>query len=117
MVISILQFKRRMKAQNLACHFRIAVPAGPMQRRMSAVAFHRPAAFEHQPDGEATGGYFAHTGFNSGYLSLMMGSKSGGNGIVIMINVSPEDMSTSQIPEYTFLTDLVARVGEEEGWT
>lgn len=73
--------------------------------------------FEHQPDGEPTGGYFAHTGFNSGYLSLMMGSKSGGNGIVIMINVSPEDMSTSQIPEYTFLTDLVARVAEEEGWT
>ena len=45
MIIGILKFKRRMKAQNLSRHFRIAMPARPMQRRMSAVTFHRPAVW------------------------------------------------------------------------
>jgi hypothetical protein len=36
-------------------------------------------------------GYFAHTGFNSSFLALMMGSKTGGNGVVIM---SPADRAS-----------------------
>jgi len=72
---------------------------------------------EHQKDGAPTGGYFEHTGFNSGFLALMMGSKTGGNGVVIMLNVAPLDMSGPVPPAFVhFLTDLVRRVADEEGW-
>ena len=71
--------------------------------------------FAHQPDGAPTGNYFGHTGFNSGYLALLMGSKTDGNGIAILVNMAPEDMSGS-VPQFPFLTDLVRRVADEEGW-
>ena len=71
---------------------------------------------EHQLDGKPTGGYFAHTGFNSGYLALMLGSKTDGNGIVIMVNIAPEDMTAKSVPQFSFLTDLVRRVADEESW-
>jgi hypothetical protein len=66
--------------------------------------------FEHQKDGEPTGGYFAHTGFNSGFLALMMGSKTGGKGVVVMLNTS------GPVPQFCFLQTLVRRVADEEGW-
>ena len=71
--------------------------------------------FGHRPDGAPTGDYFGHTGFNSGYLALVMGSKTDGNGIAILANMAPEDMSGS-VPQFPFLTDLVRRVADEEGW-
>jgi CubicO group peptidase (beta-lactamase class C family) len=70
---------------------------------------------EHRGDGEPTGGYFGHTGFNSGFLSLLMGSKAGGGGVVAMVNMAPEDMS-GPAPQFRFLTDLGRRVADEEGW-
>jgi hypothetical protein len=60
-------------------------------------------------------GYFAHTGFNSGFLALMMGSKTGGNGVVVMLNMAPQDMS-GPVPQFSFLQALVRRVADEEGW-
>ena len=36
--------------------------------------------FEHAPDGQPTGAFFGHSGFNSGYLTIMFGSKTGGTG-------------------------------------
>jgi CubicO group peptidase (beta-lactamase class C family) len=71
---------------------------------------------EHQPDGEPTGVYFGHGGFNSGYLTVLLGSKRGGNGVVIMVNVAPEDMSTGAVPQVEFLTKLVHRIADEEQW-
>jgi hypothetical protein len=72
---------------------------------------------EHQKDGAPTGDYFEHTGFNSGFLALMMGSKTGGNGVVIMLNMAPLDMSGPVPPAFVhFLTNLVRRVADEEGW-
>jgi hypothetical protein len=54
---------------------------------------------------------------NSGFLSLMMGSKTGGNGVVIMLNMAPLDMSGPVPPAFVhFLTDLVRRVADEEDW-
>ena len=44
-----------------------------------------------------------------------MGSKTDGNGIAILVNMAPEDMSGS-VPQFPFLTDLVRRVADEEGW-
>jgi CubicO group peptidase (beta-lactamase class C family) len=73
------------------------------------------ARFEHMPDGAPTGGWFGHGGFNSGYLSLMLGSKTGGKGFVAMINVAPEDMSGGA-PQFAFLTDVAALVADAEGW-
>jgi CubicO group peptidase (beta-lactamase class C family) len=71
--------------------------------------------FEHRPDGDPTGPYFGHSGFNSGYLALMLGSKTGGHGVVVMVNVAPEDMS-GPAPQFTFLTGLVRQVAAEEQW-
>lgn len=70
---------------------------------------------EHQPDGAITGNYFAHTGFNSGYLALILGSKTDGNGLVMLVNMAPEDMS-GPVPQFAFIPDLVRRVADEEGW-
>jgi hypothetical protein len=73
------------------------------------------ARFEHAPDGAPTGAWFGHSGFNSGYLSLMLGAKTGGKGIVAMINIAPVDMSGGA-PQFAFLTDVAALVADAEGW-
>ncbi|MBK4737181.1 beta-lactamase family protein [Noviherbaspirillum sp. DKR-6] len=70
---------------------------------------------EHQPDDASTGDYFGHTGFNSGYLTVFLGSKKGGNGLVLMSNLAPEDMS-GPVPQFTFMTELVRRIADEEHW-
>ena len=72
-------------------------------------------SFEHVADGEPTGAYFGHSGFNSGYLSLMLGSKEGGNGVVVMVNVAPEDMSGGA-PQFDFLTTVAKLVADAEDW-
>ena len=54
-------------------------------------------------------------GVNSGYLSLMLGSKTEGHDLVIMVNMAPEDMS-GDAPQFQFLLDLVRRVADEERW-
>ena len=71
--------------------------------------------FQHQPDGEPTGDYFGHSGFNTGYLCLVLGSKTGGRGIAVMVNSAPEDMS-GDAPQFRFLTELVRQVADEERW-
>ena len=71
--------------------------------------------YEHEQDGQPTGAFFGHGGFNSGYLTILFGSKTGGIGMVIMVNVAPEDMSGA-VPQLGFLMSLVRRVAEEEGW-
>jgi hypothetical protein len=71
--------------------------------------------YEHELDGQPTGAFFGHGGFNSGFLTIMFGSKTGGIGMVIMVNVAPEDMS-GDVPQLGFLMRLVRRVTEEEGW-
>ena len=71
--------------------------------------------YEHEPDGQPTGVFFGHGGFNSGYLTIMFGSKTGGIGMVIMVNVAPEDMSGS-VPQLAFLMSVVRRIATEEGW-
>lgn len=71
--------------------------------------------FEHAADGAPTGEWFGHSGFNSGYLAIMLGSKEGGKGAVIMLNIAPEDMS-GDVPQWTFLMQLVRHIADEEGW-
>ncbi len=70
---------------------------------------------EHPPDGEPMGDYFGHTGFNSGYLAVLLGSKTGGRGVALTVNVAPEDMSGS-VPQFEFMTRLVRRIADEEHW-
>lgn len=63
------------------------------------------------------GNYFGHSGFNSGYLALMVGSKTGGNGVIIMVNIAPVDMSAAGTPiQYTFLTNVIKKIATEEQW-
>lgn len=55
--------------------------------------------YKHAPDTAQTGEWFGHSGFNSGYLTIMLGSKMGGNGVAIMLNIAPEDMS-GDVPQW-----------------
>ena len=71
--------------------------------------------YEHEPDGGATGDWFGHSGFNSGYLTIALASKTGGRGAVIMANAAPEDMS-GDVPQWPFMMSAIKKVAEEEGW-
>jgi CubicO group peptidase (beta-lactamase class C family) len=71
--------------------------------------------FEHEADDRPTGAWFGHSGFNSGYLTLAVASKTGGKGAVIMANVAPEDMS-GDVPQWPFMMKVVKRIAEEENW-
>jgi CubicO group peptidase (beta-lactamase class C family) len=71
--------------------------------------------FEHEADERPTGGWFGHSGFNSGYLTLALGSKTGGQGVVTMANIAPEDMS-GDVAQWGFMMWVAKRVAEEEGW-
>lgn len=64
-------------------------------------------------DGE--GNYFRHGGFNSGYLSMFVGSKKYGNGVVVMINAGPY-MDATDIPQYDFLADVIKQIAIDEEW-
>jgi CubicO group peptidase (beta-lactamase class C family) len=70
----------------------------------------------HIPDDQPTGNWFGHSGFNSGYLTFFLASKTGGDGFVLMVNSAPADMTTSAIPEFGFMAEVVKRISEEQGW-
>jgi CubicO group peptidase (beta-lactamase class C family) len=72
-------------------------------------------SFEHEADGSSSGGWFGHSGFNSGYLTLAIASKAEGTGAVIMTNLAPEDMS-GDVPIWSFMRRVESRIAEEEGW-
>jgi len=74
------------------------------------------ATYGHAPDGEPTGGWFGHTGFNSGYLSLLLGSKAGGNGMAVLLNMAPQDMSTTDVPQAAVLVAIAGRIAADHGW-
>lgn len=59
--------------------------------------------------------YFMQSGFNSGYLAIILASKKQGNGIVIMVNAAP-DKSGKKAPQYNFLTHVVKRIAKLENW-
>jgi CubicO group peptidase (beta-lactamase class C family) len=67
--------------------------------------------FQHLPDNQPTGSWFGQRGFNSGYLTYALGSKTGGNAVVVMINVAPEDMS-GPAPQASFITEALERVAD-----
>ncbi|MCV6984033.1 beta-lactamase family protein [Mycobacterium shinjukuense] len=71
---------------------------------------------DHIPDDRPTGDWFGHSGFNSGYLSFFLASKTGGNGLVVMINAAPADMATSDIPELPFVTEVIKRIANDQNW-
>jgi len=71
--------------------------------------------FEHEADGRPTGGWFGHSGFNSGYLTIALGSKADGKGAVLMANAAPEDMA-GDVPQWGFMMRVIKRLGEQEGW-
>jgi CubicO group peptidase (beta-lactamase class C family) len=62
-----------------------------------------------------SGDYFRHGGFNSGYLSMMVGSKQHGNGIVIMVNSAPY-MDDPKVTQYEFLQNVIKYIAEIERW-
>lgn len=71
---------------------------------------------DHIPDGEPTGHWFGHSGFNSGYLTFFLASKIGGNGLVLMLNAAPADMTTADIPEMPLAAEVIRRIADDQGW-
>ena len=67
--------------------------------------------FQHLPDNQPTGSWFGQRGFSSGYLTYAIGSKTGGNAVVVMVNVAPEDMS-GPVPQASFMTEALERVAD-----
>ncbi len=70
---------------------------------------------EHEADGRPTGEWFGHSGFNSGYLTLAVATKTGGKGAVIMANVAPEDMS-GDVLQWPFMMRVIKRIPDDDGW-
>lgn len=69
--------------------------------------------------GETTdqqGNYFRHSGFQTGYLSILVGSKQGGNGIVIMYNSAPYMATKKDVKQYEFLAKVVKHISQIERW-
>ncbi len=62
------------------------------------------------------GTYFGHSGWNSGYLGLILGSESGGNGVVILINTAPYMTFKGQVTQNNFIKDLVIQIANEQHW-
>lgn len=61
------------------------------------------------------GNYFRHVGSQTGYLCMLVGSKQGGNGIVIMTNSGPY-MTEKEVKQYAFLVKAVKHISEIEKW-
>lgn len=70
----------------------------------------------HVGDDQPSSNWFGHSGFNSGYLSVLLGSKTGGNGVVVMINSAPADMTTSEVPQFNFIVSVIRRIAAAENW-
>lgn len=61
------------------------------------------------------GHYFMHTGNNIGYLTLLIGSRDGKNGAVIMINISPE-WNAKDFPPFGFINDSLKLIADYYHW-
>ena len=65
---------------------------------------------------ESKGDYIFHSGSNIGYLSLSIISKDGKKGAVILINKGPNPFTTTEIPEYSFITDSLKLISNYNRW-
>ena len=65
---------------------------------------------------ESKGDYISHSGSNIGYLSLSIISKDGKKGAVILINKGPNPFTTTEIPEYSFITDSLKLISNYNRW-
>lgn len=69
--------------------------------------------------GETTdqrGDYFRHGGFQTGYLSMLVGSKQGGNGIIVMYNSAPYMTTAKEVKQYDFLAQVIKHISQIEQW-
>lgn len=65
------------------------------------------------------GGYFMHPGQNEGYRNFLIGSMKGGNGAIIMTDMSPNGrlvMSGKIKDNWDFMNAIVERVAVMEKW-
>ena len=62
------------------------------------------------------GDYIYHSGSNIGYLSLSVISKDGQKGAVILINKAPNPFTTTDLPQYAFITDSLKLISEHHHW-
>lgn len=107
--------------ETLRGHYPLGIDAKTMRMILTPVKDHNMGlGFEvninkYGEQSKTNADYFRHGGFNSGYLSMFVGSKQDGNGVVIMINVAPY-MNASSVPQYDFIAKAVKHIAIEEGW-
>jgi CubicO group peptidase (beta-lactamase class C family) len=65
---------------------------------------------------KGSGNYFMHTGWNTGYLALLIGSRTGGNGLVIMTNSSPYMTYKGKVQQFEFLINVTKKIADLESW-
>lgn len=69
---------------------------------------------------DSHGKYFAATGENHGYTSFLIGNTKGGNGLIIMINMST-DRNTGKHkkaqPNWTFISAVVKKIAQTDNWS
>lgn len=61
------------------------------------------------------GDYFSHGGFNEGYLAILVASQREGDGVAVMINLSPS-FDSKEVPQYQFIRDVVRKIADENDW-
>jgi len=64
---------------------------------------------------QADGKYIFHAGANIGYLTLLIISKDGKNGAVVLINVSPK-WDAKEYPQFEFIKSTVRLIGDYYHW-
>jgi CubicO group peptidase (beta-lactamase class C family) len=62
------------------------------------------------------GNYFSHSGWNSGYLGLILGNAKGGNGIAILLNTAPYMTYKGKVKQFEFIENLVKTVANQQHW-
>ena len=60
--------------------------------------------------------YFFSNGWNSGYLSMLVGNTKLHNGDVVMINTAPLMTFKGRVTQYDFLAKLLVKIADSQKW-
>ena len=109
-----LAFTRALRGEGTLINQRLAealiIPSSTPTRSLGFFIVNKNA----QEDSK--GDYLSHSGSNIGYLSLSIISKDGKKGAVILINKGPNPFTTTEIPEYSFITDSLKLISKYNRW-
>lgn len=62
------------------------------------------------------GNYFGHGGFNSGYLSFMLGHQKKPIGFAVLVNTAPLMTTKGSVVQFNFIKDLNKQIAHSYDW-